>query len=185
MSKWSDYELIKTSDGSGTIGACAERTVKSPLRPQIENGIVTCTLFTGSWCWTLLVAPPMCHLDPSKVTYAAIPGADSGGSCPPALDHQIYFSTNLWTIANKFAPNTLWTLFTLISDLKIVQQAVRLPRASHSNSISFCGKIVRSGLAWNRIPEHLDLNIFLGEDIPPQQHAWVLTFGHHCPTALT
>jgi hypothetical protein len=47
-----------------------------------------------------------------------------GGPCPPALDHQILFVNYI-----------LWTLFTLISYLKIVQQAVKLPRASHSNSI--------------------------------------------------
>jgi hypothetical protein len=42
---------------------------------------------------------------------------------------------------------TQWTLkkITLISDLKleIIQQDVKLARASHDNSISFCATIVR------------------------------------------
>jgi endo-beta-N-acetylglucosaminidase D len=62
----------------------------------------------------------------------------------------------LATIAKKIAQNILWMPFTFISYLKIIQQAVKHPHASHNNSISFCTKIVPSGLACNCISEHLD-----------------------------
>jgi hypothetical protein len=89
-------------------------------------------------------------------------GSRGLGSWPPALDHQILFSTNLWTIAKKFARNTLWTMAIYLNLWSQNSSAsCQIPRASHNNSISFCGKIVPSGLAWNRISEHLDLQMFL------------------------
>jgi hypothetical protein len=96
-------------------------------------------------------------------------GSRAGGREPPALDHHICFSTltNLWTIAKKIARNILWTLFTFNSDLKIIHQAVKLPRASPNNSISFCTKIVPSRLAGNRISKHLDLTNFQGRTPDP------------------
>jgi hypothetical protein len=63
-------------------------------------------------------------------------GSRGGDRDPQPPPPKIVFSTNLWTIAKKFARNIQWTLFTLISDLKIIQQAVKLPRASRNNSIS-------------------------------------------------
>jgi hypothetical protein len=110
----------------------------------------------------------------------SIPGTDPDGGFwgswqPSPLSTTNFFPTNLWTIAKPFARNTR-TLFTLISDVKIVHQAVKLPRASHSNSISFCGKIAESGLAWNRISERLDLKFSWWED---PQTLRVLTFGRH------
>jgi hypothetical protein len=50
-------------------------------------------------------------------------------------------------IAKKFARNIPLDAIYLISDLKIIQQAIKLRRASHKNSISFCTKIVPSRLA--------------------------------------
>jgi hypothetical protein len=67
------------------------------------------------------------------------PGKDQD----PAPDHQIFFLQQTCEILQKkIARNILWMLFTLISDLKIIQQAVKLPRrASHDNSISFSPKL--------------------------------------------
>jgi hypothetical protein len=88
-----------------------------------------------------------------------------GGRDPPPRSRPPNFVSTNWTIAKKLARNTLWTRAILkpkIPDLKIAQQAVKLPRTSHNNSISFCSKIVPSGLAGNRISVHLDFKIFLG-----------------------
>jgi hypothetical protein len=82
-----------------------------------------------------------------------------------------------------------WTLFTIRSpaDLKIIQQAVKRPRASYNNWIYI---ILRQNctvrIAWNRISEHLDLNIFWWRT-PDLPHGYLgLNLRSvHCPTPLT
>jgi hypothetical protein len=46
---------------------------------------------------------------------------------PPALDHQLFLLDKLRNYSKKIC-SEYSMLFTLISDLKIVQQAVKLPR---------------------------------------------------------
>jgi hypothetical protein len=80
---------------------------------------------------------------PQPLSRSAGSGAELRGvqRPPPALD-QIFFqqTCELW---QKHSLGIFYALFTFISDLKIIQQAVKLPRAPHNNSISFCANIVR------------------------------------------
>jgi hypothetical protein len=57
------------------------------------------------------------------------------GGSRGALDHPNFFQQTCELQQKKFARNILCTLFTLISDLKIIQQAVKLPPASRNDSI--------------------------------------------------
>jgi hypothetical protein len=92
------------------------------------------------------------------------------GLWPPCSWPPNIFFNKLVNDGKKIAPNILWTLYTFISDLKIIRQAVKPPRTSHNHR--------RIGLK-----SHLRASRFKnfpGEDPdPPQRRAWVLTFGKH------
>jgi hypothetical protein len=94
------------------------------------------------------------------------PGMDPergfGGRDRPPLDHQIFSPTNLWTIAketrSEYSMNAIHLRPNFQSQKKI-QQSVNKCHVPHTTP-QFYAKILPPGLAWNRISEHLDLNIF-------------------------
>jgi hypothetical protein len=107
---------------------------------------------------------------------------------PPLSTTKICFSTNLWNIAKKIARNIQWMLFTFISDLKIIRQAVkplgmRMPHITTQWQYHFAPKLYRRIGLKSHLRASRYTN-FPGEDPRPPaaarlRRAWVLTFGEH------